>query len=611
MAKDYQSIDFDLNLNDYRKSLILVKYLNDLNDDFQNDYALSSEYDGSLGTHATNDKCKFCNFYSVIENTYSRIEINNPFINSIVKPIASMNSLNSNSTNQQQNSKTFVYVRYKSVNYPKQLLDLCEYQPWRSAYALICYAVCSTQAELLSAIKRFVSFKHAYKKTLIESKLFVVLSKNGSDFFRSIPTILQSNNSSSSLASLVKSSTSSLTPPAIPKKISFEEDTISVSDNSDSVVDFNNNMRNETGSDEYRRPSLVQQQKFDIIDGSDIFNKTDINFDIEFDDVEEEEKTEQSPPIDENNQLDIELQNELKSLENNIIYFEDEDIEKNPRDSTKLKTVMNEIVHQIYIKIFKQADLVNSNDDKQINYYSEYLKLPSERSKLDGTDSSTSSLLQLKLINKKKTAGRMNKYRADLWLLLNSIENSFVYYFKAYNTLKKEQDVLWASSALFGLCLTSCYYSSDRESSFLPHVISSKSVPVNLSQLKENSFDSDSKSPKKSTKSLEVFKNKFKRQFSTSNKELEDNLIKPGELYSNFRDILGSYNKSADYSFLEFEFCLMMSKYFIEKGLPKNETYFLINNCIYMNSLNIKEETRVSITLNCAENKRGLLILVF
>jgi hypothetical protein len=65
-------------------------------------------------------------------------------------------------------------------------------------------------------------------------------------------------------------------------------------------------------------------------------------------------------------------------------------------------------------------------------------------------------------------------------------------------------------------------------------------------------------------------------------------------LYNNFRDVLSAYNKSNDYSHLEFEFCLMMSKYFIEKNFSKTETFFLINNCIYMNSLSIKEETRVS-----------------
>ena len=587
MTKDYQSIDFDLNLNDYRKSLVLVKYLNDLTDDFNNDYTNASEYDGSLGTHSTNDNCRFCMFYNLIQNNYSKIEINNPFINSIVKPTTSSGSI------QQQNNKSYVYVRYKTANYPKQLLDLCEYQPWRSAFALICYAVCSTQADLLNTVKRFNNFRQIYKKTLVESKLFIVLSKSGSEFFRSIPTILQKNASPSSSTSITVKSPS----PIVPKKKLVEEDSISINDNSD-ILDFNNNNNNNNNlasevaastEEEYNRDNLEQQQTFEIVNDSDIFNKTDLTFEVSGleEDPNDEAKKEQET-IEDTNELDIELQSELKSLEKSIIYLEDDTVEN---DSAKIKTVINEIVHQIYIKIYKQVDLVNSNDDKQINYYAEFLKLPNERSKLDDNENATPSLLQLKLINKKKTSGRMNKYRADLFLLLNSIDNSFIYYFKAYSTLKKEQDYLWSSSALFGLCLTSCYFLNDKNSS--QHGMK-KSSSANLAQVKEtSSSEADAKS-KKSSKSLDVFKSKFKKQFSTSGKELEDHLIEPANLYNNFREVLSAYNKSNDYSFLEFEFCLMMSKYFIENNLSKNETFFLINNCIYMNSLAIKEETRVS-----------------
>jgi hypothetical protein len=580
MTKDYQSIDFDLSLNDYRKSLVLVKYLNDLNDDFNNDYTHASEYDGSLGTHSINDNCRFCTFYNLIQNNYSKIEINNSFINSIVKSSISSGSI------QQQNSKSYVYVRYKTINYPKQLLDLCEYQPWRSAYALICYAVCSTQTELLNAIKRFNNFRQAYKKTLVECKFFIVLSKSGTEFFRSIPTIVQTNTITSSTSIPAKSPS-----PIVPKKKVVEEDSISITDSSD-ILDFNNNNNNNPASeissstDEGRRDSLEKKQNFDVVTDSDIFNKTDLTFNIsavEEGDANDKAKS-QEETIEDKNELNIELQNELKNLEKSIIYLEDDKIE----NDAKIKTVINEIVHQIYIKIYKQVDLVNSDDEKQINYYAEYLKLPTERSKLDETETSTPSLLQLKLINKKKTAGRMNKYRADLFLLLNSIDNSFIYYFKAYNTLKKEQDYLWSSSALFGLCLTSCYFLNDKN-----QCTTSKSVPSNLSQVKETS-EADTKS-KKSSKSLDVFKSKFKKQFSTSSKELEDHLIKPTDLYNNFREVLSAFNKSNDYSHLEFEFCLMMSKYFIEKNFSKTETFLLINNCIYMNSLSIKEETRVSI----------------
>ena len=424
MGKEYQSIDFDIKLNDYRKSLILVKNLNDLNDDFNNDVSADSEYDGSLGTHSNDDNCKFCNFYSIIETNYSKIEINNQFINAIVKP-------SSSTQQQQQQSKTVVYVRYKTLNYPEQLLELSEYQPWRSVFALICYAVCTTQSELLNAIKRFNGFKQTYKKTIVEAKLFIVLSKNGSEFFRKIPSFIHNSVPSTGLQKSVS---------MISKK-TIDEDTVSI-DNTDSIsIDFNNNA---TDSGTFLSSDMstveVEQtvQNFDVdVDDTDILKKTELlKFQLSSSNllVEQAVNEETEKP-----ELNIELNNELKNLENNIIYLEDAN-QILPVDLVKIKTVMHEIVNQIYIKIYKQADLVNSNDDKQVNYYSEYLKLPNERSKLDSGDGNAApSLLQLKLINKKKTAGRMNKYRADLWLLLNSIENSVIYYFKAYSALKKSK----------------------------------------------------------------------------------------------------------------------------------------------------------------------------
>ncbi len=96
---------------------------------------------------------------------------------------------------------------------------------------------------------------------------------------------------------------------------------------------------------------------------------------------------------------------------------------------------------------------------------------------------------------------------------------------------------------------------------------------------------------KQSNKTLQNFRNVFKRNFS---KDFNEQIIDRNELFQNFQEVLSNLSKADEYSFIEFEICLMMAKYFTEKQMPKNEIYHFINYSIYISNLNIKEESRVS-----------------
>lgn len=640
-ANKYQSIDFDLKFNDYRRILVLVQNLLDFNDnhDFNSDIAKTNEYDGMLGTHVHDtsvnfdetllanadesisnaNSCNFCEFFNYIRDNYSKIEINSQFINSMVTTTSPSTLYNSMQTNQLLNKykKSFVYIRYKTLSYPIQLLELCEYQPFRAVYALICYSTCSTKTELLNSIKKFKHLKNVYKKNLVESKLFIIV-KTKNEFTVNLSDDLQLSNNVSSSPSLkakkeqsgVPSSSSSstssspsvstLSTPMIGKKV-IEDDQISVmtftdADTIDSSISIPNNS--------------IQQQPQPIQNDSKMFENTTIdlnNQNLLLNDNDISSMSNEAVVKEDTADIEIELNNEIKGLENNLIYLECSDGNINgfsKSDYNKIKTVIYEVINQIYIKLVKLAELVNPNDDKQISYYSEYLKLPAERPNLSEENSnreksSFDSILQFKVINKKRVAGRMNKHRGDLHLLLNNIESSFNCYFKSYSTLKKEQDYLWSASALLGLCAASCFYLNDNKLSTI-HANSTSSLPAHLSQYKTG-VDGDEIDNvaeikhKKSNKSLEQFKSSFKRKFTTPNKDLTEFLITNNELYNNFQDVLSTYNKSGvEYSFLEFELCVMMAKYFIEKNFAKIETNAFINTSIYLTSLNIREESRVS-----------------
>lgn len=65
-------------------------------------------------------------------------------------------------------------MRFKKTRYPVgNILEWCEFQPWRSPYGLVAYACCSSQEDMLKAVRNFEAEKEKLKKSLIASKLFI------------------------------------------------------------------------------------------------------------------------------------------------------------------------------------------------------------------------------------------------------------------------------------------------------------------------------------------------------------------------------------------------------------------------------------------------------
>lgn len=65
-------------------------------------------------------------------------------------------------------------MRFKKSRYPVgSILEWSEFQPWRSPYGLVAYACCSSQADMLQAVRNFEAEKEKLKKSLIASKLFI------------------------------------------------------------------------------------------------------------------------------------------------------------------------------------------------------------------------------------------------------------------------------------------------------------------------------------------------------------------------------------------------------------------------------------------------------
>lgn len=105
---------------------------------------------------------------------------------------------------------------------------------------------------------------------------------------------------------------------------------------------------------------------------------------------------------------------------------------------------------------------MNTSEDKQLNYYSELLRIPNERALSEASLLTNSSVLSIKMINKKQVVARMNKFKADLYLLLNLVDSALLNYSNAYSQAKKEpENTIWAISALEGLCVASFIYLTD------------------------------------------------------------------------------------------------------------------------------------------------------
>lgn len=189
-----QPIEFDLKINDYNRLLVVCRNVLESKENKQNEFECSlyseSECHHKHGDFAVNtankrhpspdgsQKCTFCRFYDLLDEraTSIRFIIDESFFLKfemfvyLIFVRINPDIYKTSSTN----APHFVQMRFKKSKYPVgNILDWCEFQPWRSPYGLVAYACCSSQAEVLEALRAFEAEKERLKKSLIASKLFI------------------------------------------------------------------------------------------------------------------------------------------------------------------------------------------------------------------------------------------------------------------------------------------------------------------------------------------------------------------------------------------------------------------------------------------------------
>ena len=152
-------IDFSLQLEDHAKVVVLVKDMLVTAEfetkSYQCDIFNSAECHHVAG-HESNqemftiNKCGFCKFSQLLREKHSSVDIIQ------------------NKVNDKQN----LLVRYRSSD-PIEMLQWCEFQPWRTPYALFAYAHCNHKNDVYKALENFEEFKKQYKKTVITARLFI------------------------------------------------------------------------------------------------------------------------------------------------------------------------------------------------------------------------------------------------------------------------------------------------------------------------------------------------------------------------------------------------------------------------------------------------------
>ena len=164
-------IDFDLQLEDYSKITVLVRNLltnsqperkEQAETDYLCDIFSEKECHHLSGHHLQLDslsalKCTFCRFTEHLRNRHSNVNI--------------LQSKSGN-YNSPTSDKQYLSLRFRNVA-TSELVDWCDFQPWRSPYVLFAYASCISKEDILEALEGFEKLKSQFKKTLIVSKLFI------------------------------------------------------------------------------------------------------------------------------------------------------------------------------------------------------------------------------------------------------------------------------------------------------------------------------------------------------------------------------------------------------------------------------------------------------
>lgn len=153
-------IEFDLKISDYNRLLVVCKNLLESKEFKQKEFECDIFNESECHhTHDHDDnffKCTYCKFYDLLEERAHTLKINSDLYKTT------------------SNVPHFVQMRFKKTKYPLgNILEWCEFQPWRSPYGFVAYASCSTQADVLEAVKNYEHEKEKLKKSLISSKLFI------------------------------------------------------------------------------------------------------------------------------------------------------------------------------------------------------------------------------------------------------------------------------------------------------------------------------------------------------------------------------------------------------------------------------------------------------
>ncbi|CAF0900744.1 unnamed protein product [Brachionus calyciflorus] len=536
------NIDFDYKITDPNKILFLVKDLLEKDHftlksnscDCFNDYEchhlpnhhLNESID--LNQNRIGSKCSYCQFFDLLSENYTSFRINIE---------------NSNKNSQKQN----VYLRYKKRYYTTDVIDWFEFQPWKCPFGLIGYASCKTLNDVKTAVEKFEHEKLKYNKSLVVSKIIIDfhMQHEMSEEFQKTIKINHLNKQpvldSFSYPSLEMDSVSILDASSLLHTSSFENVSNFLTDNI-SLVHSDGNLNPNLNSPQLQNPESPEQN---------------LNFDRS------------------------EVNALLRPYENDLVYLDFLFAQGSDRISALLDSERSNIlrhledcVNQIFKKFYNLVKSLNPNDDNKLNFYSEYLKAPFEIT----TDSNMNSSLSIRLINKSLVKGRMNKHKGDYYMMMNFIDNATLHYLNAQKYAKEENDFIWLSSVLEGLCAASYIYSDK------------KSLDVNSNSLENYATQNDENVEAKISKSKTI-KSMFKNLVN-NDPDVAKNRIKISDFMKNYQQIMSYYHNTQATKIMSLEVSLMITKFFLEKNLPFEVLEF-IKNAIYISNVSISEEEKI------------------
>jgi hypothetical protein len=453
-------IDFDLRIDDRNKLLFLLKNVShSVYSAKKFDCDHFSEYECHHSHTATNfdystKKCTFCQFSDLVRTQNPTVKLGNDFLKTFTLNQAQLSS----------NSRYYFFnVRYtKNARLAEKSLEWSEFQPFKTPHALLAFAECSSQTDLYKAVKNYSLEKEKFKKYAVATRLFIDFhgKHENSEEFQTSLKLNKKFGTQSSFANLRST-------------FSVDETDPNVSENSTNQFQTSIDLAN---VEPVSLPEPIEDAKLNNSDFGEI------NFDLGLNNSENLLlKRQQSMNVlkmavsveDQDYFDEAELNSKLKQLESEIVYldflFAKEGVDKIAAivesEKAKIDTCVKSCVSVIVKDLAEKIVSLDTENDRQINSYSDVLKSPVETrgrsAKTTQSTVSSSQMLSIKVINKKLIVARMHKQKADLYLLLNAVNSAVYHYYQAYSLGKKEEDSVWLTSALDGLCSASYLYVSE------------------------------------------------------------------------------------------------------------------------------------------------------